>query len=660
MRTKILFITIITLGSIITAQTSANLNSLKIVGKGEHNTQEIIAREIKDVNGDVCAGLQILTDLEGLTFNANNKIVKVVSNPGIDLLYLSPGEQVVTVYKTGFEPLRIMLHDAGVRLKSGEVWQIKITGTKTGTSARADENLFDVVFKLDQDAVYSWYGELAPVLSRDRIITYKLPKGNYTFHFQKEGYKPEEKVLSIDKPASETISLSSGSSAIGSQLKLPGIVVITSEPSSSEIILNGQKIGTTSYQGELQPGNYEIELRKTFYHSDISSFTIEQGKTITINRTLKPKFGYISVNSSVAGSKVTLDDKIIGNAPVEKYQVESSAHIVKVESDLYHVYTEEFLIRDGDQKTITASLKPAFGSVEISSMPESGADVFIDGNKAGRTPYSRDRIASGKYLLRVTKDLFRDYEEQIVVSDGEKLTKNIALDKNFGEFTVNADQCEIFLNGKSIGRNSVTQKLTAGKYSLSAARGAKYYKAEQELYLSIGDKKEITLTPQPMMGGLSLFVEPTEASDAEIYINNELKGKAPLVIPLLIGDYTVTSKKSNYLDVTQQFTLAENEQKKITLSMLTYEGSRLQTANKWGTVKWISFSGAAILGGASYYFNTVADKNFSSYQSAAATADALHYRQLTDDNKKMRDYFMYGATVALSSALISWLIQVLQ
>jgi len=110
------------------------------------------------------------------------------------------------------------------------------------------------------------------------------------------------------------------------------------------------------------------------------------------------------------------------------------------------------------------------------------------------------------------------------------------------------------------------------------------------------------------MGGISLFVEPNDASNADIYINEELKGKAPLVLPLMIGNYKVTAKKGNYLDVIEQFSIGENEQKKLTLSLLTYEGSRLQTANKWGTVKWIGFICTALSGGASYYFKMTADK----------------------------------------------------
>jgi len=636
------------------AQTSS---SMRIIGKGELLTDEIIQdkRENRDDDGELCSVLMIEHNMSGLKYEGINGIKRVVYDPGRDYIYISHTEERLTVLGTGYFPLQIILRDVGINLKSGQTWRIIITGDRQ--PFRADDNLFDVVFQLNQDAVYSWYGELAPMPSKGQNVAYKLPKGSYTFHFQKDGYKPEERTLNIDKSITETVSLSPDASSV-SRLKLPGIAVITSEPSGAEIILNGQKLSSSPFQGELQPGNYELELRKAFYQSDISSFSVEQGKTITISRKLNSKFGFISVSSSVADSKVTLDGKFIGNAPVEKYKVESSAHTVVAEAPLYHSVTEEFIIKDGEQKNINAVLKPAFGSLEITSLPESGADVYLDGVKTGQTPYINDKTASGRYLLRVTKELYRDYEEQIIITDGAETIKNIILDKNFGELTIISEGSEIFLNGKVIGKDKVSEKLNAGKYTISSVRGDKYSRAEQDVYLSIGERKEITLTPQPKIGGLSLFVEPDEATGADIYIDNEPKGKAPLVMSLPVGDYTVTAKKDKFMDETQKFSIPENERVKLTLTMFTYEGSRLHTANKWATAKWISLAGATAFGGASYYFSTSADKNNENYKTAMTNADVDKFKKNTDDNKKMSGYFLYAASAALSSALISWIVQI--
>ncbi|MFH2031339.1 MAG: PEGA domain-containing protein [Bacteroidota bacterium] len=101
-----------------------------------------------------------------------------------------------------------------------------------------------------------------------------------------------------------------------------------------------------------------MELRKVFHHPDLSSFTVEEGKTVSFQRTLKPRFGYLNVSSDIPNSKVYLDNKLIGNAPVKKFQLESILHNVKIEAEQYHPHLEEFVIADGEEKIISVHLNP--------------------------------------------------------------------------------------------------------------------------------------------------------------------------------------------------------------------------------------------------------------------------------------------------------------
>ncbi len=84
------------------------LNEMRIVGKPEILKSEFISSNNTDINGNVCAGLKVVTDLTGLSYRSNNGIVKIDKQPGRDVLYLSPDERVVEVYCTGFKPLRIL------------------------------------------------------------------------------------------------------------------------------------------------------------------------------------------------------------------------------------------------------------------------------------------------------------------------------------------------------------------------------------------------------------------------------------------------------------------------------------------------------------------------------------------------------------------------
>ena len=301
------------------------LTQLRIVGKAEFLAGELISREHRDANGEVCAGFVVVSDLTGLTFKSWNDIVKMNQDPGRSFLFLSPSERVVEVYCFGYEPLKIYLNDIGVRLKSGEVWQVKVTGDKTFS---ADKKLLEVVFQLNESDVYSSYDDFSPMLSKSKTISYKLPKGEYMFRFSKEGFADETKTINITQNQQTEITLKQGTTT--QKFPLPGIVKIKSEPGGAEVLINGQKIATTPYQGELVAGKHQLELRKPLYHSAVSTFTIEEGKTKSLSQQLQPRFGYLTITGTPPDANVSLDGKYIGVVPFTKKEIESAQHTVKI------------------------------------------------------------------------------------------------------------------------------------------------------------------------------------------------------------------------------------------------------------------------------------------------------------------------------------------
>lgn len=110
---------------------AALVAEMKVVGEPKEEPSELISKEVRDMNGDVCAGLIINSDLKGLTFQSNNGIMKMNQTPGRYFLFLSPSENVVDVFCSGYAPLKIILNEVGMRLRSGQTWSITVTGEKS-------------------------------------------------------------------------------------------------------------------------------------------------------------------------------------------------------------------------------------------------------------------------------------------------------------------------------------------------------------------------------------------------------------------------------------------------------------------------------------------------------------------------------------------------
>ena len=99
---------------------------LKIIGQPEKSQDEMVG--VRDENNRLCAAIQIVSDMDGFKYESNNGVVRVDDKPGRDMVYLSPDERVLYVFKTGHEPLKIILSEIGIQLKEREVWVIKIKG----------------------------------------------------------------------------------------------------------------------------------------------------------------------------------------------------------------------------------------------------------------------------------------------------------------------------------------------------------------------------------------------------------------------------------------------------------------------------------------------------------------------------------------------------
>src|SRR3972149_468775 len=79
------------------------LSKLHLAGKPEKSATEIVA--VKDDNGRFCAAAQVVSDMDGFSYDAYNGVVKVDDQPGRDMVYLQPDERVLEIFKSGYQPL---------------------------------------------------------------------------------------------------------------------------------------------------------------------------------------------------------------------------------------------------------------------------------------------------------------------------------------------------------------------------------------------------------------------------------------------------------------------------------------------------------------------------------------------------------------------------
>jgi TonB family protein len=217
----------------------------------------------------------------------------------------------------------------------------------------------------------------------------------------------------------------------------------------------------------------------------------------------------------------------------------------------------------------------------ISTNPP-GADVYINDQAAGKTPYQNE-LAVGKYTWRVQKELYLNDAGVIELLAGTQKQKiDVNLKANFGTLNIRTEpevNAEVFMNGMSINKTTPCQieKVPSGEKTIRATKNL-YQISEQVVTISPESNLQVVLISKPTFGTVS--VNSTPESGATVNLDGLSTGKTtPCNIEKVpAGEHSVTVLYDMYETTTQRFTLVAGETKPLAINMNpTFAGISLST-----------------------------------------------------------------------------------
>ena len=164
-------------------------------------------------------------------------------------------------------------------------------------------------------------------------------------------------------------------------------------------------------------------LRNYFYPDIIDKSTVYEMEVRvndgTSHEPVDTNTQLLVMRPDPADATIYIDDEKV---PTEKglftATMKKGSHTYRVEAPMYA--SEAGVVELGsEQKIMSVTLKPKFGYLEVFSLPEQDANVYIDGTLAGQTPYKSDRMPIRSYRLRIEKDLFFPIDTVVNISAGE-------------------------------------------------------------------------------------------------------------------------------------------------------------------------------------------------------------------------------------------------
>ena len=142
------------------------------------------------------------------------------------------------------------------------------------------------------------------------------------------------------------------------------------------------------------------------------------GKTHHIELYELPGRLRVTTSSTDDHTRWILDGKTLAVSNQLEHELQAGDYNLTID-DPYHALKQLVVsIKRGQQTILQEQLEPISGVMNIVSEPP-GAEVYINGDKAGLTPLTVDK-SGGQYFVRVSRNNYQDIHEDIEVRRGQE------------------------------------------------------------------------------------------------------------------------------------------------------------------------------------------------------------------------------------------------
>lgn len=316
---------------------------------------------------------------------------------------------------------------------------------------------------------------------------------------------------------------------------------ITSSPPGATVIINNEVYGVTPLKTRVPYGEITVQLEI----SDSSGFRplllteiVEKKKEVwKYHKNLAARVAYLVPNGKPFNYRIFMGKKQINKKKFTNIPLPINKTLqLKVDAPKYESVTYEVGPLDADQKfKLDFELKPKPCLVEIKTKP-SGADVFMNGEEVGTTPFRKELKSLNQYKFHLRKIKYKHQQFDIDCTPAKKITKvkNLVVAKNGYLELIVKDQdgkklygVDVYEGIRKRGSSGSMIELEAGnKHYLTISKGSDYSRVQMELDLEAGEvvRKEIELNDLYAKMNLDIKQVSGKFSKYDVYHNGRKVG----------------------------------------------------------------------------------------------------------------------------------------
>lgn len=293
-------------------------------------------------------------------------------------------------------------------------------------------------------------------------------------------------------------------------------------------------------------------IRDYFFPISIKKATVYELRLTTSRiRTVveeDAKGQYWILNVTPKNAEVTIDNgtpELLNDDGVLQKLLPYGKHTYTVNAPLYETTGGEITISK-ERVTTEVKLIPGFGYLDITSEPVV-ADVYLNGEKVGKTPFITQRLPKGTAKIRLVSGLYQPIEREVdVPGKGDTLTCPIIMSPNFAEVEFVTEQdASIYVNDKRMANGSWKDKLVEGLYKVEA-RKLGHRTIMKSIKVVKGQNQKIEFDKlTPVYGKVD--ISTGSLANVKVLIDGKDMGIAPNIFPeVLIGKHQIKLVKEGY------------------------------------------------------------------------------------------------------------------
>ncbi|MGE5497096.1 MAG: PEGA domain-containing protein, partial [Syntrophothermus sp.] len=306
----------------------------------------------------------------------------------------------------------IILLDYGIKLSSGRVYKIEITGRK-----KAELIPVTIHLKPENSRLY------VDNIQKAANTTFTLPMGKHEIKAEKEGY-----YIAVD-----SVDVSTTRAYFSYTLKpmedLP--VQLNSQPRGARLFIDGKDMGETDTAVYLYPGKYKVMLTKPDYLEKSEVINISESSRNLFVFNLTKDEGSLNLSIEPEDAKVLIDRKDYTGK--NRINLASGKHRVQIEREGYNSINEVVTIDFGTIAEKSYKLVPRTGRLLFTVQPYE-ADAVL--SQRGKTIYkwqglnTFNELPEGEYDLECTSEGYAAHKQKITVTEGRSLRVDVSMNKS--------------------------------------------------------------------------------------------------------------------------------------------------------------------------------------------------------------------------------------